>query len=351
MSKLSLFWRALECLVGQAAVRDERRLCLGSEFATAATLLQPTSEIAGCFPRSNPLRQHGYRAPYRVIRLGDDEFVGVPPEGGDAVQLTRDRIAVHRLHHGQLAKRIAAAIGFTPQCRPYGELPATYVIGNDRPLAGYTFPVFLSFPRGSDELERTFDAIAARTIGPFLLCTPTRRFCTAHIEGETTRRQAILLPLDECLEFATSREISLTDAGVQAIAAFHAANLPRPQSPEEAVFFPTPPDASWSDVRMRFVDGETVAIAVGDVKQRCNYTQLGMASRRNGRPTRQWDLLRSFAAGYGSLDWSSRQADRSHQKQKELLSKRLRFVFRIDEDPFDLSGNGWRTRFALQPDA
>lgn len=77
----------------------------------------------------------------------------------------------------------------------------------------------------------------------------------------------------------------------------------------------------------------------------------GMASRRNGRPTRQWDLLRSFAAGYGSLDWSSRQADRSHQKQKELLSKRLRFVFRIDEDPFDLSGNGWRTRFALQPDA
>ncbi|MFQ5735064.1 MAG: hypothetical protein ACE5KM_24285, partial [Planctomycetaceae bacterium] len=65
MPTLNRFWRALECLVGQAAVRDEWRLCLGPEFAAAAPLLQPTAEIAGCFPRSSPLRQRGYRAPYR----------------------------------------------------------------------------------------------------------------------------------------------------------------------------------------------------------------------------------------------------------------------------------------------
>ncbi|MFQ5733101.1 MAG: hypothetical protein ACE5KM_14260, partial [Planctomycetaceae bacterium] len=305
---------------------------------------------AACFPRSNPLRQRGYRAPYRVIRLSEDEFVAVPPEGGDAVRLTPDQVAVHRLHHVRLAKRIAAAIGFTPECAPFAGLPALYRIGSDRPLAGYTFPVFLAIPRGADALERIFDAVAVRTTGPFLLCTPTRRFCPSRVDDELARRNSALLPLNECLDFDRSANIGMTSAGREFVDAFRAANLPKPETLRETAFFPTPADACWCDVRMQFVDGETLSIAIGDVTATQNYTQLGMASRRNGRPTRQWELLRIFAAGYGLLDWSSRQADRRHQKQKELLSKRLRTFFRIDEEPFCIAGNGWQARFALQPD-
>ena len=39
----------------------------------------------------------------------------------------------------------------------------------------------------------------------------------------------------------------------------------------------------------------------------CNYTQMGMANRKNGEPTLQWALLRAFAEERGVLDWDSRR--------------------------------------------
>jgi hypothetical protein len=98
------------------------------------------------------------------------------------------------------------------------------------------------------------------------------------------------------------------------------------------------------------VDGETLAVRLAGETARLNFTQLGMANAKNGRPTLQWELLRQFAAGQGVFDWSSRSAHRLQRKRKQLLSQRLRAFFRIEGDPFELSGNGWRTRFAIDPD-
>ena len=116
--------------------------------------------------------------------------------------------------------------------------------------------------------------------------------------------------------------------------------------------FPTPSGSNWADVRMQFMDGETVAIKVGEVALTANYTQLGFADGRNTRPNKQWELLRSFASNRGVIAWGGSSADRKNQKRRETLAKMLRGYFNIEGDPIELTsdGDGWRARFEILPD-
>jgi hypothetical protein len=74
---------------------------------------------------------------------------------------------------------------------------------------------------------------------------------------------------------------------------------------------------------------------------------VGLANRKTGRPSVQWELLSAFAAGNGTLTWRSPQADRRNQKRRELLARSLRRFFRLEEDPFEPYSNGWRTKFQV----
>ena len=118
------------------------------------------------------------------------------------------------------------------------------------------------------------------------------------------------------------------------------------------VFFPTPPDATWRDVSIRFKDGHTVSVKVKTAGSVFNYTQMGMANKKNGNPTVQWELLKVFADERGVLDWSSNKAHRRNQKRRELLAANLRDFFRIEGDPFRLTddGKGWQALFLISPD-
>ncbi|WP_157067615.1 hypothetical protein [Desulfosarcina cetonica] len=77
-----------------------------------------------------------------------------------------------------------------------------------------------------------------------------------------------------------------------------------------------------------------------------------MANKKNGDPTVQWELLRTFSDEHGVLDWSSNKADRRNQKRREILATNLRDFFRIEGDPFRLTddGKGWQALFLISPD-
>ena len=114
-----------------------------------------------------------------------------------------------------------------------------------------------------------------------------------------------------------------------------------------SAFFPTPAGATWGQVRLRLVDGHTVSVTVGATHGVFTYAQLGMANRKSGNPTVQWELLRLFAQGDGVLTWRSAGAERRNQKRRELLARCLARFFRIGGDPFQAHGNGWRARFQV----
>lgn len=113
--------------------------------------------------------------------------------------------------------------------------------------------------------------------------------------------------------------------------------------------FPTPSGATWEQITIRELDGHTVRITVDGVSEVETYHGMGMKNAKNGQPDIQWKLLMQFADEHGHLTWHSSNADRKNQKRKELLSKRLREFFSIDEDPFTLEGGGWKTRFQIDP--
>jgi len=102
-----------------------------------------------------------------------------------------------------------------------------------------------------------------------------------------------------------------------------------------------------------------------------NYSAMGMASRKNRNPNKQWELLYKFALGNGQFGGRNRHrrsgyvapedltdthlASRQRggwgetmRKQKQLLAKALQQFFKIDGDPFVLSGGGgWNARFIV----
>ena len=131
---------------------------------------------------------------------------------------------------------------------------------------------------------------------------------------------------------------------------FKKAMLPGPESESGMVHFPTPTGARWRDVQIRFKDPQSASVRIGDAHCVLTYAQMGMASKKDGKPTVQWELLWSFAQGNGTMDWSHSDARRENQKRKENLAKALQRFFRINGDPFQQAGNGWQTVFSVLPD-
>jgi len=117
--------------------------------------------------------------------------------------------------------------------------------------------------------------------------------------------------------------------------------------------FKTPSGAQWSDLEIRFIYGDKVSVKVKSETGVFNCAEMGMASKKNGEPTKQWELLRDFAKGHGRFDWDNPAADRKIQKRKENLVKDLRkFFVGIRGDPFVYIEElkGWEARFHIEPE-
>jgi hypothetical protein len=125
-----------------------------------------------------------------------------------------------------------------------------------------------------------------------------------------------------------------------------------PKGKRGIVIFPTPAGVGWGDVLIRFRDGHTVSIKIKSASGVYNYTQMGMANKKNSNPTKQWELLKAFAEKRGQIDWKNKQANLALKKQKQELSNRLRHFFRMDGDPieWDKKTKSYRCHFRVLPE-
>lgn len=117
--------------------------------------------------------------------------------------------------------------------------------------------------------------------------------------------------------------------------------------------FPTPSNAEWADIKMKFVDDYNLSVTLREIKnKRVSCDEMQMMDRRNSKFNKQWELLRIFADGHGTLTWDHSGADRKNQKQREELAKKLQTFFDIKSDPIEYvqSTKGWKTRFEIEPD-
>jgi len=352
MSGLKKLWRVLEAVPGLAAVEAEWRAQLGSEYESTRTFFRPNGKIASSFPCTVP---NGCGCDHEVIVHGPEDIVAVCQceRGCETFPLKRPDIVVYELDRSVFDTAIADAFGLFKEIDARTDLHGTTRIGVYSPYAGFRFPVYLTIQLEPDEFENAADSLLGRYDTPFMLMAPTRDLCTTQVEQRLTGRQSIFVPLSESVAIGAKQQFQLLRPLDDVLSQFRAANLPAARDDSSTVFFPTPPDAAWGDVSIRFKDGHTVSVRVNSVTGVFNYTQMGMANAKNGNPTVQWELLQTFAEQQGTLDWSSPKADRKNQKRREKLAENLRQFFRIDGDPIELAedGKGWRVLFSLHPES
>lgn len=341
--RLQRLWSALERVPDLAAVPREWCSLLGDDQEAFGRFLLPTRRIAGSVKSTSP-----GRTCIHEIRKFKGEYLEVCPDGCETATRSRDEVTVHRLDVAGFARQIAESLGL--EGLPAETVPnvaGVWKIGDFVPSAGYRFPVSLTFAGEPDLLRSVVDGLAARG-EPFILIAPTRSAFGQAAADLLKRTDSLFLALDELVGDGDGR-LSLLDGHTAAgvFAEFHAAHVPQPETADGTVFFPTPAGAKWEHVSIRFIDRHSVYIDVQGVTGKYHCAQMGMASRKNAKPTVQWLLLETFAEGHGRIDWRNSKASRKNQKRKENLAADLQRFFRIDGDPFALEGDGWRARFAV----
>ena len=335
-------WHAFEAIPGTAAVDIEWKALLGSDYETAKAFLRPNGKMAASHPC---VVRRGCGCGHEVVVHDSEAIVAVCrcERGCETFSLQRSDIVVYELDRRSLDAALAKVFGLFEETDSATDLPGTTRIGVYSLYAGYRFPVYLTIQMEPDDFNRILDGLLSRNDNPFILLAPTRNHCTSMAEKRLAAKGSIYIPLSENV----SRQFQLLRSMDDIFA-----NLPRPKENDARLFFPTPPDAIWENVSIRFKDGHTVSIKVKSVGGVFNYTQMGMANKKNGNPTLQWKLLEVFANERGILDWSSDEANPRNQKRRELLAANLREFFRIKGDPFKMTkdGKGWQARFLISPE-
>lgn len=215
MVKLNMLWPALEAIPGAEAVIAEWQLRLADDLESVRSLLRPADKTAGGYPA---LANEGL--PYRIVQHGPDDFVAVPPEGGDVVELTRMDVLIYRLDHRKLAKEIALAFGFTPAFSEVPSLPNVWHIGKIKAATGAQVAMHLVLPLESADLQRAIEAIAARNGRSGVVVAPTRGCLRPQIELLVRLTKGHFIALDEALSNRNGEKWSVTDESAKLLDAY-----------------------------------------------------------------------------------------------------------------------------------
>jgi len=346
-----LLWQYLEDLPGQAAPLVEWQQHLdgwpGFSVFQKRHLQLTKSQATAVECRTDC----GLGCPRNVVTHAPNDIVAVCPEQEEKpYPLMRQDTLIYSVKRTSLHKDICSALGITQRESKVDGCRRTWRLGDFVPTAGLVFPVFLTQQEDQDELLEIVKNLCLLHADPFVLLTPTRRRLSPPVEQMLAQRKAVFLALENEMPFDEQGDLQVRRAPDELFASLHE-EVPEPGS-GGMVHFPTPDGTSWTDIKIQFRDGHTVTIWAGDESGKFNFSQMGMANKKNGDRTEQWKLLEAFAASRGEIDWNSRYATDKLKKQKQVLSKRLREFFRLKEDPIEwVKGEKcYRCRFRILPE-
>jgi hypothetical protein len=208
---ISRFWRSLESVVGLSAVRAEWGWLLGDELPLVQTakLLRPTGALATAYPRE-PGSAFSL-LPYRVVHHGEDDYVGVCPDGGESMRLTREQLVLWEVDlrrlAGQLAASISVSAAFEAEVLPFTSRVGAYAVG------GTAVPIYLTAALERSQLTSAALGLAALH-EPCVLLAPTRRRLAEECHSTFRARRMCFAALDELLlivegtgQFVTARPL------------------------------------------------------------------------------------------------------------------------------------------------
>lgn len=314
-------------------------------------MLRPTDRRAEVYPCPSP---GGDGCPRQVVDLGTH---GLHAVCGDAERSCRDiplkpeEVIVHELDRRKLGLLAAMALGVTPvTCTPVASLRETWRIGEHHPRAGDRFPLFLTIQPDRIHLRDLLTRLRRGQTTPFMVVLPTDHHVDPEARELLATGKSRLFVLADILAAREDGTLVPTEAAANLLGEFHSGVMPETGTRNR---FPTPPDARWNEIKIRFQNRDTVTIQCQGTVRTATYHETGMADGRSGQPNKQWMLLYEMADDRGRMDIRSPHVSRLNKKRKELLSKSLQGYFGLADDPilWDEEASAYIARFTLEPES
>ncbi len=332
-------WQALE----DRQCWDDTRNGWASDSGVPLRWLHPTDHLAASITLAD-----GRTLP--IIEHPDGEVIAVCPETGSRIDVDPGDRVIYEFDVDGSLQALARACDLRGNHERVAQ--RLWRLGDWAPIAGDAFPVFMSLAGNTREFESHAGIAASRSGGPFVLLSGSGRWHRDPTRSVANGTRSAIASIRSLVEVKPDGAIVQARTMNDALPSFLAEHSPVAAGVAQSERFPTPPGSSWSDVQMRFIDGHTVRITVGEVVRHMTYHDMGLEVKRSKKPDVQFELLRVFAEAGGELDWKTHGADRANQKRRERLAAALQDLFRIEGDPFeyDASLKGWRTRFSVESD-
>jgi hypothetical protein len=96
-----------------------------------------------------------------------------------------------------------------------------------------------------------------------------------------------------------------------------------------------PAGTEWKNIIIKFEDDENILIKVKHHDYHSDFKEMGFHGKgKRPKPSEAWIFLKILSRLNGEISIKDAEAKDKYKKQKEILSKRLKAYFSIDEDPF-----------------
>jgi hypothetical protein len=250
-------------------------------------------------------------------------YIRCPVEGRVAVPL--ERLRCWEANYRRVAQLTASALDTAGGAE---ELVASRVwLLGKMALAGRPYEIFLcrglTWADGAEVVNRAARVQASTSLVIMVLGAPPDRAIWA---GDVPP----VLPLSALIALNGAR-LSIDRGQVEDAVAKGRKTKPRGVP---TASFPTPPGASWADVRVVVADLH-VRVDVRDTRKELTFQEAGFEDkRRRGVPDRHWRLLKLLAVHGGILP-SARDRSRNNLKQNVSdLGRRLTNLLHIPGRPF-----------------
>lgn len=329
--RLARFWKALDQIPHAATDRLEWLRMLEGDWPIVAGYLTETGRVAAAIACPSP---GGGGCPRTVVQHpGAIRAVcGNRPATCDTIELSPEDISVLSLDRAKLVTAICSILDIDVDQHDDG---AIIHLGRHRVAAGTAVSFVLAIPGPMTDVSA---ALLSADDGPRALVTPTRQSLPKTLRQVLDARGHLILPLNEITVLDDASGLVGVEPAEHLLAALREKLLAGRRAVARARVWILPPGACWEDLQFELISDEVLNVRHGAETRRLEPDDLGMKSRKNGRPIVAWTLLQVLAKANGRFSWESKGASRRVPKHKQLLTERLQEVFGLSDDPVP-----WRT--------
>lgn len=343
--KLKQFWTLLDTLPGASCARRDWQADLGREFTAVEPLLQPTGTLAESVGCPHPF---GDECPRSLVTTEAGSFRAVCENRSnrcDTLELSQKDVMTLKLDRAALSARLAEALSLAPGRKPDMQASVWHA-GDRRTGNGARIPVFIAVvDKANADKASIFDVIAG-ALRPSLLLVPTQNTLGVEQTSYVAKNSVTFRPIADMVDIGDDGSFAASLLGCQVFNELESkASALIDQTSRCA--WQLPQGTDWSKVTIDFIADEWINVRCGPHTRHFEPEELGLKSKKNGKPKSAWEFLKRFALAGGVLPlrWAAKPA--IVEKQKQELSQSLRKSFGLDADPILAIDGEYRTRFRV----